>query len=453
MTLSKHLLLSLVAFAFASMASAQQLETIYQSLDRPMSYQECVERSVFFDSNVSRQKVDSIARKVAYDAARNAYLPTLAASLREDWEYGRSQDNTGTYAERSSANTSFSVGMSYDVFTGLRRLSDVRNTQLEVAKSDANLAMLRERAELRVANFFYNLLLQEEIIRIAKVRIAQTERTLAQTRAFVEAGKWPSSKISEVEAQLEADKTSLIQAENNAAIVRVDLSVCVEYYGEKPLQLIAPNLDELLQKSRLMIVPAETIYKEALESRPDLKAANLGIDAAKEQIKSARAGYLPNLNFNAGYSNGYFRLLGKENQAYNKSFSEQLKHNGRFFLGFSLSVPLFDAFKTSEAIRRAKIGLASAELDKIDADLGLYKEIFKAHASAVAAERTITSASNAEQAARISAEAVRAAFEAGRSTTFELEQAENKLLVTQIDALRAKYDFILKAIHLDLYHR
>ena len=68
-------------------ASAQQLETIYESLHRPMTYQECVERSVFFDSNVGRQKVDSAQRRLAYDTARSLYLPKVQASSKDDVEY------------------------------------------------------------------------------------------------------------------------------------------------------------------------------------------------------------------------------------------------------------------------------------------------------------------------------------------------------------------------------
>lgn len=449
----KYLLLLGAMLCATPFVQAQQLETIYESLYRPMSYEECVARSVFFDSNVGRQLIDSAMVRLNLDKARSAYLPTLRASFGENWELGRAQDNTGTYLERSSANSSLAITTSYDLFTGLRRPSMLKTARLREAQSDAALAGLRERAELRVAGFFYNLLLQEEIIRVARLRIEQTERTLAQTRTFVEGGKWPASKISEVEAQLEADRASLIEAENGAAIIRVDLSVAVEYYGEAPLQIITPDIDQLIQEARAKIIPPATIYQEALARRPEIKATDFGIAAAEERIRTARTGYWPQLSLNAGYSNAYFRLLGRNYASSNQSLAEQLKHNGRFFVGVTLSVPIFDAFATSQAIRQAKIDLKSAQTDKIDADLGLYKEIFKAHANAVAAERTIVASGNAERAARSSAEAVRASFEAGRSTTFELEQAENKLLMAQIDALRAKYDFILKSIFLELYRR
>ena len=67
-------------------ASAQQLETIYESLHRPMTYQECVERSVFFDSNVGRQKVDSAQRRLAYDTARSLYLPKVHQGGEGVWK-------------------------------------------------------------------------------------------------------------------------------------------------------------------------------------------------------------------------------------------------------------------------------------------------------------------------------------------------------------------------------
>lgn len=430
-------------------ATAQQLETIYNSLTRPMSYEECIERSVFFDSNVGRQKVDSMSRRLAYDVAKSRYLPIIRASLKEDWEYGRSQDNTGAFGPRSSANTAFDLSASYDLFTGLRRAKDLAATRLGNQYSDAHLATLRERAELRVIGFFYKYLLEQGIVSATSRHIKELEALIPQVKSLIVSGAYPPEKLDEWVAFVESERAALYEAESRCALTRVDLSVCVEYYGEAPIQLQAPSIGELVQKARGQILPPETLYLHALAHRPDLKTADLGIAVAEENIRAARAGYIPTLSVNAGYSNGYFRVL----QQSNKSFGDQLRENGRFYIGFTLSLPIFDALNTAHSVRRAKIDLCSAQLDKIDADLGLYKDIFKAHAQAVAAEHKIPATELALQSSQRAVEALRVQCFAEKSSLYELEQAESRYLRAQCDALIAQYDFVYKSALLALYYR
>lgn len=430
-------------------ASAQQLETIYESLHRPMTYQECVERSVFFDSNVGRQKVDSAQRRLAYDTARSLYLPKVQASIKEDWEYGRSQDNTGAFGPRSSANTTFDLSASYELFSGLRRPRMVKAARLDEQNSDAMLATLRERAELRVMGFFYKYLLEQNIIKAIQQHLSGLEELQERAMLLVKEGKYPSSRLDELATLIETERGFLYEAESQCAMTRVDLSVCVEYYGEAPIQLVAPDLPVLVRNARAELLPPEAIYRHALAHRPDLKAADLGIVAAEEKIRSARSGYIPSLSINAGYGNGYFRVL----QQANKSFGDQLRENGRFYVGFSISLPIFDALNTAHAVRRAKIDLHSAQLDKIDADLGLYKDIFKAHANAVAAERKISSTTLAVGAAERASQFARKQFIEGKASAYELEQAEERWILAQREALAAQYDFVYKAGVLALYGR
>ena len=140
-------------------------------------------------------------------------------------------------------------------------------------------------------------------------------------------------------------------------------------------------------------------------------------------------------------------------QQANKSFGDQLRENGRFYVGFSISLPIFDALNTAHVVRRAKIDLHSAQLDKIDADLGLYKDIFKAHANAVAAERKISSATLAVGAAERASQFARKQFIEGKASAYELEQAEERWILAQREALAAQYDFVYKAGVLALYGR
>ncbi len=445
----KYLFITVFGLLGFSHLSAQGLFTYYTLPDHPFTYQECVDRSIAFDSNVGRIVLDSIYRSVEYDASRNKLLPTLGAKVQQGWALDKNPQTKEAAFNHSAWNTNFTVGFSYDIFTGLKRWHDIRSRKFNKEKNEALIQVWREWAELRAARFFYNTLLQDEIIRVAKERISQTESTLEKTKILVQKGEFPSYKIQEVKAQLERDKSFLSEATCNSDIVRVDLNVCVEYYGIEPLPLAAPNMEKLISESRLKLVRPEIIYKEALLKRPEVRAANWGLKVAKAQINAAQSGYYPSLSLNGGYSNNLMYLP----QSSSSKALQQLQNNGAFFMGITLSIPIFDALQTSTAIRQAKADFIAAQKDKIDADLILYKTILKAYAEAVAAERNISSSKNAEKAAFNAVKALRKAYMKGEISTADLEQAENKFLSAQIENLKAQYNFVIKVIHLDMYHR
>ena len=70
----------------------------------------------------------------------------------------------------------------------------------------------------------------------------------------------------------------------------------------------------------------------------------------------ARSGYIPRLNFNAGLGSSYYTVSGQQGE----SFSARMKDNFSKQLGFSLSVPIFDAFSTRNNVRQAKVRKLSA---------------------------------------------------------------------------------------------
>ena len=83
----------------------------------------------------------------------------------------------------------------------------------------------------------------------------------------------------------------------------------------------------------------------------------------------------------------------------------------------------------------------------------VYKDIFKAHANAVAAERKISSTTLAVGAAERASQFARKQFIEGKASAYELEQAEERWILAQREALAAQYDFVYKAGVLALYGR
>lgn len=429
----------------------QELQSIYHSLQRPMTYQEVLERSVFFDSPVGRMRVDSLFTQLNYNEARAAWLPRLEAELRQDLEIGRSEDETNLSRPRSSANTYFDIRLDYPLFSGLERTPRIAEERYQLGRIKAEGSRLREMAEVRGMQLFYNYLMLLQIHQALQEQLQDLKQEEANLKTHIVGASKAETQLRDNELrayihQLEG-RLQDVWAECEAA--RIDLSVCVEYYGEAPLQLVAPNMEQLVQTCTAYLQEPQEIYRKAFALRPDMQAANLGIAAAQAGIRAAQSGYIPKLSLQTVYSNAFFNVL----QQTNAPFANQIQNNGRFFFGFSLKLPIFDALQTPIAVKRAEAKLCSAQLDSIDYELGLYKEIHKAHSVAKAAYAKLQAAHKTLGYTQQSREAVRQKYYTLESNSYDIMDAEDLWQTVYQQYIQAQYNFVFKASLLHLYAR
>ena len=136
----------------------------------------------------------------------------------------------------------------------------------------------------------------------------------------------------------------------------------------------------------------------------------------------------------------------------NKTFSQQMRDNYSTSLGFTLSIPIFDAFSTRNAVRRAKVQAISAKFNLQDTETQLQKDIQQAYYRAVAAREKYDAGLKTEDAAQQAFVAMKEKYELGRSTPTEFEQAKTTYLKSTIDRLQSHYEYIMRCRILDFYY-
>lgn len=424
--------------------------SIFESRSEPFTLEECLQRSLVLTNAIKRGVVDSLAARLKLEEIRNQYLPTVGASIGQEFDLGRAEDSQGIFQQRSAAQTAFSIDVSWTAFSGLRRLYARQSALLQQEISNNLLVDNREKAILATTKYFYSFLLQQEVRRVAEMAIAETEQTLKYTRKMVESERWPLSKLLEVEARAANDQLNLISAENSIAIAAVALRQNVEYFGSEQIKVASPPIDQLVRESMGFILTADEVFAQAMEKRPSIRAGALNLEAIELQQNIARTGYFPTVSLRSGYTTSYHHFFG-QGPNFNKGFIQQLDHNSRFYVGLTLQIPIFDAFQTSNQIRQAKLQHRLAQMKMGDYEMALYQEVHEGWANAEAARRAIAVTEQGAKVAQQNAEMMRIAFEAGKRTAYDLEQAESRFRVAEGEALKAKYNFIQCITILRLY--
>ena len=239
------------------------------------------------------------------------------------------------------------------------------------------------------------------------------------------------------EAQLANDSLSVVTTDNDRQLALVDLARILELDDMTGFDINPVSDDEI----RGIFSPDE-VYANALANNHSIRAARLGVSAAHRQISLARSVYLPRLNFNASLGSSYYKVSGFDNAG----FRSQMRDNFSKSLGFSLQIPIFDAFSTRNQIRRAKVQRVTAELELDQRSSNLFKEIRQAYYQAVASSRKYDAAVTA-------LEAVTEKFNYGRANATEFEQAKSQYVRNRAEMVQAKYEMILRNRILEFYNR
>ncbi len=133
------------------------------------------------------------------------------------------------------------------------------------------------------------------------------------------------------------------------------------------------------------------------------------------------------------------------------SFSSQMKNNLNKYIGFNLSVPIFNRFATRNRVRTARLQQANLSLQLDNTKKILYKEIQQAWYNALAAESKYNSSEVAVKANEESFRLMSEKFNNGKATFVEYNESKLNLTKALSDKLQAKYDYLFRTKILDFY--
>ena len=180
-----------------------------------------------------------------------------------------------------------------------------------------------------------------------------------------------------------------------------------------------------------------------------MKAYELQVVAAEKNVSVAKAGYIPQLSFNAGIGTNYYKTSGYDNE----SFGGQMRHNFSKSIGFSLQVPLFDAFSTRNNVKRARINALTAQLQLDDTRMKLYKAITQAHAQAIAAMKKYDASQVSVSSTMKALEAMQIKYSNGRANATELQKAQSDYTKSLAETVQAKYEADLRIRIVNFYNK
>lgn len=405
-----------------------------QAMAESWSLDSCILYATTHNITVMQQELRIREGELTVTEAKDRFLPTLDASASQQFNFGRGLTSQNVYADRNTSNFGWSVGLSLPLFQGMAEYRNLKLSKLSLQQYVLENEAAKDNIALNVISQYLQVLYCKEVAQSARSQAELSAFEVERQKAMIEAGKVAEATIYDLEAVASQDQLQIVTADNDTQTALVNLAnllqlPSVEGFDILPLQQEVPSVP----------LP-EDVYDSAMINNNSIRSARQAIKVADERISYAKSGYIPTLRFNAGLGSSYYRLGGITNEA----FGDQMRHNFATYLGFSLSIPIFDGFNTRNSVRRAKIQQTSARLDLDQRSLDLYKDIQLAYYQATGARAKYLTSEKTLEKTRLSFESTRERFNLGRATQADYEQAKNNLFRTEITRIQAHYEYLMR---------
>ena len=329
------------------------------------SLKQCIDYAIQHNINIRQTANQAEQSRVEVNTAKWARLPSLNGSAGQSWNWGRSQtavadESTGeyntVYVNTSTHGTNFSLSAGLPLFTGLQLPNQYALAKLNLKAALADLDKAKEDISINIASAYLQVLFNQELHEVALGQAELSREQYERISRLADVGKASPSEVAEAKSRVAQDEMNVVQAENNYRLSLLDLSQLIELDSPEGFQVEEPAA----QIDPAPLTPPDEIYQMALAGKPSIQAAKYRLEGSKHSIRIAQSGYYPQLNLNGSIGTNYYSTL-------DRTFNQQMRDNFSKYVGFSLSVPLFNRLATRNRVRTARLQRDSYALQLDDA--------------------------------------------------------------------------------------
>jgi outer membrane protein len=356
-------------------------------------------------------------------------------------------------SEGKSAN--YNISSSLNLFNGFSDLASLRRAMKQKDADTYSLTRAKQDIAFNVAQSYLQVLLNEELLRIAKENLKSSQERLRQFQEQTRVGSRAIADLYQQEAQTANDELTVIQRENTLRNSKILLLRQIRADLEKEYVFAVPPSDTALLN--FDVQNSAKLIESAMSARADLKAREKSIEAALWSVRAAEGSYLPSISLNFSYGANAFTQdrLTIDGQprppALLPAFSRQLREQTSYNLSLVLSWNIFDRFTREFQLQQAKINEKNAQLAFEELKLQIIGEVKQSLGDYNAAVLQLASSEKGLISAKQAYETVAKRYEVGSANFVELITQQAALVQAQSNRAQALFNFTFQKKILEYY--
>ncbi len=410
------------------------------------SLEECMEYAVQNNTRVSSQEARNKIYTQNYREAIARLLPSVGAEANANFSFGRGLDSeTNAYTDINSFSNTYGISSNLVLFDGLAGITRVKLQKVSRLMGKHQLQEAEDLTAYETMEAFFNTLYYREMVDLARQQWEESSRNLQRTRRMEELGLKSSPDVAELAAKEASDSYNLTRQKNLLQISIIRLKEKMYFPIDEDLQIAGYDTLELIAKTEDSPI---NIYQHALLFLPTAQVADASLRIRQLSYRAAKGSLLPTLMAQGGISTGFARFMDGSEYI---PFSEQFRNKRGYYVGFSLSFPLFDGLSRVSNLKRSKQELIIARNEQEEVRRTLYSEIEQAVADMNGQADEYYQADRQEEAMKIAHQLNLRKYEEGLISAIDLHTSANRLMQARAEKLNARLKYSLKKRLVDYY--
>jgi len=287
--------------------------------------------------NQAKNTLESTQAQKLY--AIGLLTPTFNAQGYYQHQKGNQQNTTsGELENLETDGAGYQLNANLNLFNGLGRLNGLKAASRQVDAQGYLVKRTSQDVIFNVANQYLQVLLDQELLKIAIDNRDAQQTLLDKIRATYEVGARAVTDVYTQDALVKGLDVLAIRAKNNLQNDKSILAQTLQLDPSQPFEAQLPTFSQDIAEFRTMAL--DSLIKIALENRADLKQAEHLEKGYRYNMQSITGRYLPSLSAYGNYGSFYYSLI-------DDTFKNQIRTiNPSTSYGLNLSIPIYTGFQT-----------------------------------------------------------------------------------------------------------
>ncbi|GLQ07494.1 TolC family outer membrane protein [Sneathiella chinensis] len=350
--------------------------------------------------------------------ALSGWRPTVTVVGEAGAEYSDNSMNSGTGADNDYTPSSVAMTVSQPIYTGGQTIARTSSAEADVLAARAGLDGVEQDVLQSAVSAYMNVVRDQAVVDLNQnnVQVLERQREAAQDRFDV--GEITRTDVAQAEARLAGAKSDLVRA---IGTLKASEATYERIVGQRPGSVSYPETPPNFPES------LDGAISLGLENNPTIEAAKYREESSMHNIRATSGRLLPTVS-----------LDGSLSYADQQNSATQWSETGS--ISATLRVPLYQSGAVYSQVRQArqvnsqrKIEIEAAVREVREAVTQSWEQLESARAQIISTEEQV-------RANTIALDGVNQEAQVGSRTTLDVLDAEQELLVSQVNLVTARRD-------------
>lgn len=376
--------------------------------------------------------------------------PSLSSNFSANKRFGLYFDQTSGALTNQSTNTaSGNLSSNVTLFNGFALRNQILQNKAYLSADNSNIEKVKNDLSLLVVTTYLQVVNNQDLIKASEQQLELSNQQVNVAQKNFDVGNNTQADLSQAKAQVANNELNLTNSQNAYELAILNLKQLMEMDPEQQIKVVLPVLDD--PSSIQSKYSAYEIYTQALKNYPDIKLAASTTEAFKYGVKIAKGSLYPSLSFGGQLFDSYSSNARDFVSGSKLSFADQINQNFGQAIGFNLSIPIFNNYRSRSSYNISKIRYENAKATEQLSKNNLNKIINQAVQDLKSSIKSYDATKSAFNSSKEAFNVIQQRYDVGLVNVIELNTSQTNYNKAEFDFIQAKYNVIFRSKVIDFY--